>query len=92
MSLVQLVSQPHDVADSDNRRLGFFTDPPIGAQVAVQWEDGDISHTLIVWDSPGAAGDFAEHRVMPLIQAGEIEAVHPGRPVVRNLFIRPEGG
>ena len=84
----QLVTVGFDRYVEDESKLQLVANPPDGLIAAVAWRDGDSARTLVVWDSPAAAGDFAETRVMPLLEAGEIAPAHPERLEVIEAFIR----
>ena len=89
MMFCQLVTVEHDRYAEAESKLRVLADPPAGLLAAVSWRDGATARTLVVWDSPRAAGDFAETRVMPLLEAGDISPAHPERLEVIEAFIRP---
>ena len=84
----QLVTVDFDRYAEDESKLQLQANPPDGLIAAVAWRDGDSARTRVLWDSPAAAGDFAEMRVMPLLEAGEIAPAHPERLVMIEAFVR----
>ncbi len=72
-----------------DERVGLFRDPPAGLVAAISWESGgDQVTTVMVWETPGARGDYAFQKMMPLIEEGGItgkpEIVQPFRVFIRD--------
>lgn len=59
---------------TDQARI--VADPPEGLIAAIAWDTGDGSVTAVmVWETPGARGDFSADRMMPLLANAPPEAV-----------------
>ena len=86
---MDVVVAPRSEIELVDERAGLFRDPPVGLVAAISWESGeDQVTTVMVWDTPGARGDFAFKKMMPLIEQGGItstpEVVQPFRLFIRS--------
>jgi len=86
---IDVVTAARSEIELVDERTGLFSDPPAGLLAAVSWESGDDRvTTVMVWDTPGARGDFAFQKMMPLIEQGGItgkpEIVKPFRVFIRS--------
>jgi hypothetical protein len=73
MDIAQTTRSEIDVVD---QKAGLFSDPPDGLLAALAWdgpEEGQVT-VLMVWETPGARGDFGFQRMMPLMESGEVTA------------------
>jgi hypothetical protein len=87
MDTVQTTSAELDLVD---QKTGLFSDPPAGLLAALAWEgptEGLVT-LLMVWETPGARGDFGFQHMMPLRESGEVtakaEIVKPYKTFVRG--------
>ena len=69
----------------------LLDDPPDGLLAALSWEDGDGQATMVsLWESPGARGQAAMERMMPLFESGVLDErhgdPHPVQPI--HAFVR----
>jgi hypothetical protein len=73
MDIAQTTRSELDVVD---QKAGLFSDPPDGLLAALAWEGPgeDQVTVLMVWETPGARGDFGFQRMMPLMESGEVTA------------------
>jgi hypothetical protein len=72
-----------------DERTGLFANPPDGLLAAIAWEgstDEEVT-VLMVWDTPGARGDFSV-KMMPLVEAGDVTSkptiLTPHKVYLRN--------
>lgn len=71
-----------------DEKTGLFSSPPDGLVAAIAWEgDDDEVEVLMVWETPGARGDFGM-QMMPLVEAGDVvskpDILTPHRVYVRG--------
>ena len=67
----------------------MLTDPPPGFVAAVGWETGTEELTVVmVWATPGARGDFAVERAMPVFEAATLRPPSPERIHPTHLYVR----
>ncbi|HKJ57481.1 MAG TPA: hypothetical protein VJ978_16000 [Nitriliruptoraceae bacterium] len=69
----------------------LLDDPPDGLLAALSWEHGDGQATMVtLWESPGARGQVAMERMMPLFESGALDErhgePHPVEPV--HVYVR----
>lgn len=86
---IDIVTAPRQEVEFVDEEAGLFSDPPDGLAAAVAWEvDDDNVTVLMVWETPGARGDFAAEKMMPLVEAGDVttkpEIVTPFRVFIRS--------
>lgn len=87
----ETVTTPRSAADTVWERSRLFSEPPTGLVAAIAWESGDDDvTTVMVWETPGARGDFAAERMVPLYEAGILGAEHghPDRVTPVQVYVR----
>jgi hypothetical protein len=77
---MEIVTTARKDAEFVFERSRIYSDPPAGLRAAISWVDGEDQVSLLtVWETPGARGDFALERMMPLFDAGVLDDRH-GHP------------
>jgi hypothetical protein len=70
----------------------LLDDPPDGLVAALSSEDDDGQATMVsLWESPGARGQAAMERMMPLFEAGVLGDSHGDPRPVRPLHVYVKG-
>ncbi|MBY5163922.1 hypothetical protein [Salsipaludibacter albus] len=85
------VTTDRDALDEVMDASRLLDDPPDGLLAALSWDDGDGRATMVsLWESPGARGQAAMERMMPLFESGVLDErhgdPHPVRPV--HVYVR----
>ncbi len=89
MPFTEIVTGPRAEAERVFAETGLVADPPEGLAALIAWETGsDELTTVMVWATPGARGDFAAERMMPLLEDGTFRPSSPERLHPTHLFVR----
>lgn len=86
---IDIVTAPREEVELVDEKAGLFSNPPDGLAAAIAWEaDDDNVSVLMVWETPGARGDFGAEKMMSLVEAGAVttkpEIVTPFRVFLRS--------